>query len=113
MLVLVENRVHYVIEDFYEKSLLCHVALDVETVRKKKKRLYDALETLGRFPFIYPVARYRIDWATKGYREFICEDFHFAYSIEVLFDGSEVVAVHDATHSFLNYNPEDAIDRED
>ncbi|GEM_PF-828206 len=112
MQVIIENRVHWVIADFYEKSLLCHVTLDEETVRKKKKRLYDSLETLGNFPYIYPQSRYRIDWITKGYREYICEDFHFAYTIEVLFDGSEVVAIHDACHSFLNYNPEDVVGKE-
>lgn len=112
MLVVIENQVHNVIEDFYEKSLLRHVTLDEETVRRKKKRLYDALEELGRFPYIYPLARYRHDWKSKNYREYICEDFHFAYSIEVLYDGYEVVAIHDACHSFLNYNPGDEIDNE-
>ena len=40
----------------------------------------------------------------KKYREFICEDFHFACQIYMYEDGTEVVRVHDACHSYLYTN---------
>lgn len=107
MRVIIENRVHDAIQSFYEISLLKHIALDEETVRKKKARLYDALEALGKYAYIYPKSSYLQEWVKKDYREFLCEDFHFAYTIEVLYDGEVVAAVHDARHSFLMHNPED------
>lgn len=45
------------------------------------QRLYDAMESLGQYVHIYPLARYKNDWIKKGYQEFICEDFYFAYTI--------------------------------
>ena len=34
-------------------------------------------------------------------QEFICEDFHFAYTIVENEDGEELVLIEDACHSFL------------
>lgn len=33
-------------------------------------------------------------------KEFICEDFHFAYEIYKNEDGIMIVKIHDARHSF-------------
>lgn len=107
MRVIIEKKVHFVIEDFYRHSLMNHITLTESSVRRKKKRLYEALASLGDYAFLYPKSRYKQDWITNNYRDFICEDFHFAYTIEVLYSGEEVVAIHDACHSFLFYNPED------
>ncbi len=113
MRVFIDKRVHASIEHFYEATLELHPALDEITVMKKVDRLYDALEALGKYPTIYALARYRRSWQEKGYREYICEDFHFAYQIYAMPDGEQVVRVREAVHSLLYTNPEDAIDYED
>ena len=57
MKVYIDQQVHWRIEDFYENALLNHVALDEMIVMKKVYRLYDALENLGTYARIYPIAR--------------------------------------------------------
>jgi len=101
MKVYIEQTVHNQVEQFYEEALLKHGALDELTIIKKIQRLYDALEALGDYAYIYPLARLKDDWIKKGYREYICEDFHFAYQIYTLEDGTEIVRIHDAVHSLL------------
>ena len=101
MKVYIDRHVHWRIEDFYENALLNHTTLDEITVMKKVHRLYDALENLGNYAHIYPLARLKKEWTTKEYKEFICEDFHFAYQIYTLEDGTEIVRIHDALHSLL------------
>ena len=101
MKVYIDKRVHYQIESFYENALLLHEALDEITIKKKIDRLYDALESFGTYAQIYPLARYKEEWIKLGYKEFICEDFHFAYQIYTLEDGTEIVRIHDAMHSLL------------
>lgn len=101
MKVYVDKRVHRQIESFYENALLLHEALDEITIKRKVDRLYDALEGLGTYAQIYPLARYKKEWIILGYREFICEDFHFAYQIYTIEDGTEIVRIHDAVHSLL------------
>ena len=104
MQVLISKRVHLAIEEFYDIALQYHPALDEITVIKKMQRLYDAMESLGQYAHIYPLARYKNDWIKKGYQEFICEDFHFAYSIVENEYGEEIVLIEDACHSFLYHN---------
>ena len=101
MKVYIDQQVHWRIENFYENALLNHAALDELTVMKKVHRLYDALDSLGTYAYIYPKSRLNEEWIAKKYREFICEDFHFAYQIYTLEDGTEVVRIHDAVHSLL------------
>ena len=60
--------------------------------------IFIVYESLAR---IYPKARYNQEWINAEYREFICEDFHFAYQIYTLENGSEIVRIHDASHSLL------------
>ena len=72
------------------------------TVTRKIQRLYEALEALD-YAYIYPLARLKSDWIKKGYREYICEDFHFAYQIYILDDGERIVRIHDAVHSLLYF----------
>ena len=103
MKVYIEQVVHYQVEQFYEEALLKHGALDKLTVIKKIQRLYDALEALGDYAYLYPLARLKTDWIKIGYREYICEDFHFAYQIYTLDDGERIVRIHDAVHSLLYF----------
>ena len=84
-----------------QAALKKHEALDEATVVNKIHRLYDALDTLSETAEIFPRARLNEDWISKGYREFLCEDFHFAYQIYELDDGERIVRVHDAIHSML------------
>lgn len=108
MKVFIDTIVHNSIEKFYRATLELHPALDEVTVMKKITRLYNALEGLGEFPQIYAKARYKKTWQQKGYREFLCEDFHFAYQIYTLETGERIVRVHEAVHSLLYHNPEDS-----
>lgn len=101
MKVYIDKQVHHQIEVFYDNALLLHEALDEITIKKKIDRLYDALESLGTYAHIYPLARYKKEWVKLRYREFICEDFHFAFQIYTLEDGTEIVRIHDAVHSLL------------
>lgn len=101
MKIFIDKRVHQVIDEFYEYALLKHDALDEVTILKKVQRLYDALDALKLYARIYPIARLKKEWIEKEYREYICEDFHFAYQIYSIEDGSEIVRIHDACHSFL------------
>jgi glycosylphosphatidylinositol transamidase (GPIT) subunit GPI8 len=101
MIVIIEERVHQVIDEFYYYALTHHEALDYETVIKKINRLYDALESLSVYGQIYPKARLKEDWILHHYKEFIYEDFHFAFQIYEIEDGEKVVRVHDACHSLM------------
>ena len=103
MKVYIEQVVHYQVEQFYEEALLKHGALDKLTVIKKIQRLYDALEALGDYAYLYPLARLKSDWIKKGYREYVCEDFHFAYQIYLLDDDERIIRIHDAVHSLLYF----------
>ena len=80
-----------------------HSTLSYETVYNKMNRLYSALESLGRFPVLYAKARLKDEWISAGWREFICEDFHFAYEICTDENGEDFVWVRDAVHGLLYY----------
>lgn len=101
MKVFIDQKVHWQIENFYENALSNHETLDEITVMKKINRLYEALESLGTYAHIYPLARYKTEWIEHEYREYICEDFHFAYQIYTLEDNTKIVRIHDAVHSLL------------
>ena len=104
MRVIIDKQVDVSISEFYAVSMVLHPSLDRETVRKKVNRLYDAIQMLGLFPGIYPMAQVKQGWIDAGYREMIAEDFHFAFRVENTESGEQVVAVYDAVHSLLNHN---------
>lgn len=81
-----------------------HPSLTREVVRAKEKRLYDAIRELQYTYGIYPIARVKRSWREAGYQELICEDFHFAYKVEQMNTGKNIIIVHDAVHSLLNHN---------
>lgn len=103
MRIIITERVHQAIDDFYEAAILSHWhTLSYETVNRKKDRLYDGLESLVDYAAIFPKARLKQDWIENGWQEYICEDFHFAYEITRDVRGETVIVVHDAVHS-LSY----------
>ena len=101
MEVYIDKEVHEELVSFYQAALRNHEALDEATVVNKINRLYDALDSLSETAEVYPKARLNEDWISKGYREFLCEDFHFAYQIYELDNGEKIIRVHDAIHSML------------
>ena len=101
MKVYIDQQVHWRIEDFYGNARLNHIALDGVSIMTKVDRLYNSLESLGTYARIYPVARFKKEWIDKEYREYICEDFHFAFQIYTLENGTEIVRIHDAVHSLF------------
>ena len=104
MKIVVEERVHQSIDSFYNAAILKHWhTLSYEAVKCKKNRLYDGLESLANYATIFPKARLKSEWIEKGWQEFICEDFHFAYEITIDVRGETVIVIHDAVHSFLYY----------
>lgn len=104
MQVVISPQVHQIIDEFYEHALLNHITYDEISVIRKKDRLYDALESIGRFARIHPKARLRKEWILNDYYECISEDFHFAYYVAEDEDGNEVAVVIDACHSLLYHN---------
>ena len=103
MRVVIDNKAHYAIEEFYSMSMALHPSLSYEAVEAKKCRLYAAIHNLSIYATIYPLARIRQEWRKEGYREMICEDFHFAFDIVDLDTGETIVYIFDAVHSLLNY----------
>lgn len=99
--VYIDDRVHQVLKEFYQAAMLKHPALDEVVVQRKVERLYNKVDSLGRFASSLPLARVKTDWIARGYREYIVEDFHFAYQIYKKEDGECIVRVHDACHSLL------------
>ena len=104
MKVVIRKKVHQSIASFYAAALQLHDALDEQVVMNKKRRLYAALIDLGNYADIYPKARLKEEWIRNGYREFICEDFHFAYLIQTTQSGEQIVTIEDAVHSLLYHN---------
>ena len=104
MRVFIDRQVEIAIYNFYEAAMTNHLTLDEQTVIQKEHRLYSALLELGKYPRIFGSANFLDRWKNKDYREFICEDFHFAYQIMTLETGEEIVNVFDACHSMLYHN---------
>ena len=102
MRVIIDDRVHDVIENFYKVSLRLHPTLDEVTVENKKERLYEALETLQEFPFRNAEARCKKEWKQRKYLVLICEDFLFGYKVYKDSETKEqYVYVHDVVYSSL------------
>lgn len=102
MRIIVDSAVHEAIAEFYRYELDNHLSLSYKTVEAKKERLYKAIDSLRDYYRIYPTARLKREWIEKGWYEFICEDFHFAYAYGRDTFGEMVIYVYDAVHS-LNY----------
>lgn len=52
-------------------------------------------------PTIYAKSRLKEEWIKNGWREYLCEDFHFAYEICRDEVEGDFVWIHDAVHSLL------------
>lgn len=103
MRLIVSEKARHEVLEFYAQALTRHPSLDEAVVVKKIERLFESLNFLSVFPEAYGYARVRTDWVEAGYREFLCEDFHFAYEICTDADGETCVLVADAVHSLLNH----------
>lgn len=101
MEVFIDKLVHKQLVEFYESALRNHITLDEITVSRKMHRIYNALEELGKYAYVYSLAKLKKDWIEKGYREYIFEDFHFAYQVYKRENGVYIVRVHEACHSLL------------
>lgn len=107
MLVVIDQKVFDVLNDFYTVSCRKHVTLGYEECMAKIDRLENAMQRFSQYAEIFHKEPYRTDWCELGYSEYVAEDFHFAYRIYKLPNGGKVLRYHDAVHSLLNYNPED------
>ncbi len=103
MRVVFDNKVHLAIQDFYDVAMQRHCTLNYECVIDKIRRMYASVESLGSYPALYAKARLKEEWIKAGWREYICEDFHFAYEICTGDDGEDFVWVRDAVHGMLYY----------
>ena len=102
MRLFIDEKVHRAIDNFYDVSVLLHYnTLSYETVMSKKQRLYNGIRTLSDMSGVYAKARLKQEWIDAGWREFICEDFHFAYEVCDDEFGVPYIWVHDAVHSLL------------
>ena len=55
MRIIIDEKVHQSIEDFYRAAMKKHITLSFQTVEDKKNRLYDAIEDLRYNHRIYPL----------------------------------------------------------
>ena len=102
MKVFIDDRVHSTIDRFYDIALTKYIhTLSLETVLNRKRKIYAGLEMLSNPYAKFRKARYRKDWQEKGYLEFVCEGFIFAYMVHRDDDGEPYVWVYDAVHSSL------------
>jgi len=101
MRVIIRDTVYEAVEAFYVAAMIKHPTLDLQTVLNKENRLYQSLQSLGDTYYLYGESRCVIGWKRKGYCDFMCEDFHFAFQRSVLPTGEEVISVEDARHSLL------------
>ena len=102
MRVIIDDRVHDVIENFYKVSLRLHPTLGEVTVENKKDRLYAALGTLQEFPFRNAEARHKHEWKRRRYLVLIWEDFLFGYKVyRDPVTKEQYVYVHDVVYSSL------------
>lgn len=108
MRVYVSKEVWRTIRLFYYASMERYPSLSRETVKAKIGRMQVALQELGRYAAVLNMEPYKDSWKQRGYRAFYFEGWAFAYTISQTDPTSPVVLVHDAVHSTLNYNPEDA-----
>jgi len=56
MRIIIDEKVHQSIEDFYRAAMQNHITLSFQTIEDKKNRLYDAIEDLRYNHRIYPKA---------------------------------------------------------
>lgn len=103
MRVIIEKKAIECIDIFYRAAMQNHPLLSEETVMKKKQRLIASLNSLGETPTLYAKSRLKKEWISNGWREYLCEDFHFAYEICRDEVEGDFVWVHDAEHSLLYY----------
>lgn len=101
MRVIIRDTVYQAVEDFYVAAMNNHPTLDIQTVLKKENRLFQSLQSLSDTYYLYSESRYVIEWKRKGYLDFLCEDFHFAFQLSILPTGEEVISIEDAKHSLL------------
>lgn len=105
MRVIIDDRVHDAIENFYKVSLRLHPTLDEVTVERKKDRLYAELETLQVFPFRNSEARHKEEWRRRKYLVLICEDFLFGYKVYTdPVTKEQYVYIHDVVYSSLYFD---------
>ena len=101
MRVIVRDKVYEALDEFYAISMEKHPTLDLQTILDKENRLFNALQTLGETYYLYNEPRYILDWIRKGYKDFMFENFHFAFHLTVLSTGEVVVAVEDVRHDLM------------
>jgi hypothetical protein len=101
MRVIVDDMVVNAIDNFYIVAMSRHISLSEGIVMAKKKRLISALKSLSDYYFIYPKARWKREWITNSWQDFICEDFHFAYEEVLDKNCQKIIFVCDAVHSLL------------
>ena len=102
MKVFLDDKVHSAIDRFYDIALEKYVhTLSLETVLNRKRKIYAGLELLSNPCVKFRSARRRKDWQVRGYYEYLCEGFIFAYKVYMDENGEPYVWVHDAVHGSL------------
>lgn len=105
MRVIVGNHVWLALESFYEASLEKYPTLTRETVHAKIDRMLSALqEELGTYYYLCHEAEYILQWKENHWRVFEVEGFHFAFTVEVLPTGEQVIAIRDSRHHLLYHD---------
>ena len=100
MKVIVSPIVRIKINEFYKAAMRNHPSLSEETVLKKANRMFKGLQILSLTQG-FSEARLHQEWISKGWRELVIEDFHFAFELVDNVDGERILDVRDAVHSLL------------
>lgn len=105
MRVIIGDHVWLALDSFYEASLENYPTLTRETVHAKIDRMLEDLRfDLGAHYNLCPGAEYVDLCKQNRWRVFETEGFHFAFSLEVLPSGEQVIAIKDARHHLLYHD---------
>ena len=105
MRVIVDNKVHEALVDFYEVAKNRHVALGTRVIIRKMQRIYAGLEELGKYAHACPKARLRKDWVDKGYQEYV----DTAKSIRKMHPEAEFQLLGSIDEAYPNHVPEEQV----
>lgn len=100
----IDKRVFEVLDAFYDASMSLHESLSYEAILAKEQRMITDLKSLMHCAVAMPEVRFKKEWKDKRYHDFHTEGVHFAFRIETLPNGEQVVVVYDACPDLLYYD---------
>lgn len=100
----IDKRIFDVLDAFYDASMSLHESLSYEAVLAKEQRMMSDLKSLKHCAAAMPEVRFKKEWKDNRYHDFHTEGVHFAFRIETLPNGEQVVVVYDACPDLLYHD---------